>query len=453
MRAITRFTASQEPVVIFWFRRDLRTEDNRGLAKAAGSGHRVLPLFVFDTDILDRFDKDHPAVTVMCKSLADLDSQIRKAGSALIAFIGTTAKVIQHLVKSLNVSAVYANEDFEPEGKRVEGEVRDVLRDAGVPLHLSTDHLIFRPGKIVKDDGTPYRVYGHFRRRWLKAFESEAMSPTREMTEARWFKPVDAGITRFTPKIAGFQEANTVITDPLLNRERLLQYQNRRDYPAADGTTRAGQSLRFGTISIRKITGLASRYSKTLLDELIWREFFMNILFHFPHAESGSFKQGYSSIRWRNSEDHFMRWCEGTTGFPLVDAGMRELKETGYMHNRVRMITASFLTKNLLTDWQWGEAWFASRLSDFELSSNNGNWQWVAGTGCDAAPYFRVFSPAAQQIKFDRRGEYTSKWVPEAGSDSYPAPIIDEKQTRKAAVEAYREALSKYKGERSNSRE
>jgi deoxyribodipyrimidine photo-lyase len=241
--------------------------------------------------------------------------------------------------------------------------------------------------------------------------------------------------------ILGFKESSAVIPSRMFHPEMLANYEKLRDFPAMNGTSRLSIHLRFGTISIRQLVSQASGVSQVFLNELIWREFYMMILWHFPGVINQSFKKNYDKIEWRNNEEEFKAWCEGTTGYPIVDAGMRELNTTGYMHNRLRMITASFLTKHLLIDWRWGEAYFAKKLLDFELSSNNGGWQWAAGTGCDAAPYFRVFNPYIQAQKFDPRSEYIRKFAPEAGSSSYTRPLVDHPMARERAIRTYKRAL------------
>ncbi len=430
-----------EKVIVFWFRRDLRLFDNRGLFEALSSGFPVLPIFIFDPEILNKLDsRDDARVTFIHHELEHLKCELEKYGSSLKVFIDEPLQVFRTLMAEYDLSEVYANRDYEPYGRQRDRQVELLLNSYGVGFVLFKDHLIFEGEEVLKPDGTPYSVYTPYSRRWKEAFFKQTVeSYHSEKLLDRTMKISPAqfpGIDRL-----GFQRNYMQIDPPRIIPEIIKKYSETRDYPALSGTTRLGIHLRFGTVSIRELTRNAADWSEIFLNELIWRNFFSMVLWHYPDVVSDSFKPRYRRVEWRNDEEEFKRWCTGETGFPIVDAGMRELAATGFMHNRIRMITASFLTKILLIDWRWGEAWFAARLLDYELASNNGNWQWAAGTGCDAAPYFRIFNPGNQAKKYDPLGLYVNKWVPEAGSKRYPGPIADYRLARQRALDRYRKAL------------
>lgn len=430
-----------QKINIFWFRRDLRLNDNHGLYRAFGSALPVLPVFIFDTEILNKLnDKKDARLNFIHSKLEHLKAELEKHGSSLKLFHGNPLDAFKSLVNEFHINSVFTNADYEPYGIGRDAAVRAFLESKSIGFKSFNDHVIFEPGTILKPDNTPYTVFTPYSKKWkthlgnapIESFPSE--------------KKLDALLKTFTfafPKLAeiGFAQSNISIPEPDISEQLIIGYENKRDFPAVHGTSKLGVHLRFGTVSIREITRLALNLSEVFLGELIWRNFFIDILWHFPHVEHKSFKPKYDRIEWRNNEAEFERWCNGETGYPMVDAGMRELSATGFMHNRVRMVTASFLAKHLLIDWRWGEAWFAEKLLDFELASNNGNWQWAAGCGCDAAPYFRIFNPEAQQKKFDPKGEYILKWVPEYGTVKYTQAIVDHKFARERVLNVYKVAL------------
>jgi deoxyribodipyrimidine photo-lyase len=436
-------TKSNEPIAVFWFRRDLRIEDNAGLYHALKSGYRVLPVFIFDPGILDRLeDRKDRRIRFITGALGALQMHFTGAGSSLAVYHAGPVDAFCKLLVEFNVRAVYANHDYEPYAVSRDTAVRELLKESGIPFITFKDQVIFEKNEVLKSDGTPYTVFTPYANAWKKLLSKEAVSsyPSQDLT---------GNLLNISPlpipsePELGFQKTMYTFSAPEIDTEIIRNYHIARNIPSLAGTTRLGPHLRFGTVSIRKLVRTALPLNQVWLNELIWREFFMSILGHFPRVTDNSFKRKYDEIRWRNNEEEFSRWCNGMTGFPIVDAGMRELNETGFMHNRLRMITASFLTKDLLIDWRWGEAYFAAKLLDYELSSNNGNWQWAAGCGCDAAPYFRVFSPAEQTRKFDSDLLYIKKWVPESESPSYPKPVVDHSLARERAVRIYREALQK----------
>jgi len=427
---------------IFWFRRDLRLNDNHGLFQALESGLPVLPVFIFDTEILDKLEKKADArVAFIYDQIKQIKVELEKQGASLKVFYSTPEKTFSELLKSFEINTVFTNNDYEPYGIDRDKKIAILLQQFGVGFKSYNDHVIFEPNTIVKDNGEPYTIYTPYSKKWLTAFEKlpEVKFPSENFND-RFLKTLPISM----PKLLdlGFQESKIKI--PALKVDELLieNYEKFRDIPSVNGTSKLGVHLRFGTISIRELTTLSSSLSLTFLKELIWRNFFIDILWHFPQVVNQAFKPRYDFIEWRNNEKEFELWCRGETGFPMVDAGMRELNATGFMHNRVRMVVASFLTKHLLIDWRWGEAYFAEKLLDFELASNNGNWQWAAGCGCDAAPYFRVFNPEAQQKKFDSESKYLLKWIPELGTVTYRQPMVDHKMARELALSTYKKALN-----------
>jgi deoxyribodipyrimidine photo-lyase len=428
----------ENEVVIFWFRRDLRLIDNRGLYHALSSGYRVLPLFIFDTRILEKLERDDARITFICEALNNINGKLRSSGSSLLTFHGTPEHFFSELSPRFHIKAVYANLDYEQYAVARDRQIGNILKSKGIPFHLFSDQLVMEPGRVLKQDGEPYTVFTPFSRRWLSVFDAGLTKeePSQELS-GNFAEDVN-NRNEISPESAGFIRSEKVVKPADLSHDTISLYKSRRDYPAVEGTTHLGPHLRFGTIGIREVMRNTAAISQVFTSELIWREFFMHILHYFPYVEEGSFRKKYDNIEWINNEEHFERWCKGMTGYPIVDAGMRELSATGYMHNRVRMITASFLVKHLLCDWRWGEAWFSSLLLDSELSSNNGNWQWAAGTGCDASPWFRIFSPVAQQKKFDADEQYIRKWVPEYGISCYPAPIVNHSEARERALRVYR---------------
>ncbi|MBC7885621.1 MAG: deoxyribodipyrimidine photo-lyase [Saprospiraceae bacterium] len=438
------------PVSIFWFRRDLRLEDNVGLYHALTSEHPVIPLFIFDTNILGHLqEKNDARITFNYDTILRLKSTLRRQGSDLIVRYGSPESVWQHLITTYQIETVYVNHDFEAYAIQRDAMVKDMMSKHNIKMLTYKDHVIFEKSEIVKDDGTPYTVFTPYKRKWLsKLTESEDQSESSVYLQSVQTEHYFDHFYKFTsvkgvPSLyeMGFERAEIEIPTVNINSSILITYDKTRDFPALDGTSRLGIHLRFGTISIRELTRLAISLNPIYLNELIWRDFYAMILSYFPYVQFSAFRPEYDHIEWRNNEKEFQLWCEGKTGYPIVDAGMRELSATGFMHNRVRMITASFLTKHLLIDWRWGEAWFAQKLLDFDLASNNGGWQWAAGCGTDASPYFRIFSPDAQTEKFDKARIYIKKWVPEYGTSSYVLPIVDHKDARIRCLEVYRRGL------------
>ncbi len=422
-----------------WFRRDLRLEDNTALILALSKPREVLPLFIFDTAILDELPPDDARVNFIYNTLQSIDQQLKSQQSGFLIKKGNPADVWKELLETYDIDTVFFNRDYEPYAINRDESVKQLLESKGVNVDSCKDQVIFEPHEVLKADGNPYTVFTPFKNKWLEAFAQKqdiVSSGTSEITGK--FVPIQLEF----PTIADLGFTQNPLAPPEINLQAIPAYDKLRDFPAEEATTNVGTALRFGTISIRKLVAKAHRENQVFLSELIWREFFMQILFHFPKVVDGNFKEAYDGIRWRNNPEEFKRWCEGKTGFPMVDAGMRELNQTGYMHNRVRMVVAGFLCKHLLIDWRWGEAYFAQKLFDYELSSNNGNWQWAAGTGCDAAPYFRVFNPEIQAKKFDPLNIYVRKWIPEWGTSQYPQPMVEHASARLRAIDTYKEALS-----------
>ena len=433
----------KEPCCIFWFRRDLRLDDNRGLWEALRSGYRVLPVFIFDTHILKELPRHDARVTFLHDRLQNLRSALQEAcGGSLAILEGTPEEVFPRLLSEWDVRAVYTNDDYEPYARQRDARVAVLLREADVTFHTFKDQVIFQKDEVTKEDGAPYVVYTPYMKKWKEEFRKVGALPaydTRPYLAAVISEAVPAGPTLSD---LGFTRSDIAVPDPDLSPSLIENYGATRDFPDKDGTSHLGPHLRFGTVSVRKAIREAQKAgNETFWNELIWREFFTQILWHFPNTVHEAFKKPYDRIRWRNREAEFEQWKAGQTGFALVDAGMRQLNQTGYMHNRVRMLVASFLCKHLLIDWRLGEAYFAEKLLDYELASNVGNWQWAAGSGVDAAPYFRIFNPMTQVDKFDKELRYIRKWVPEYGTDRYPAPMVDHKMARERCLETYKEAL------------
>ena len=431
-----------DQVAVFWFRRDLRLEDNVGLHHALSSGLPVLPIFIFDTDILNQLeDPNDRRVDYIHQTLTAIHARLKQHRSALNTYHGAPLDVFKEITQKYAVRAVYCNRDYEPKAIKRDKALQAHLQENSIGFYDFKDQVIFERSEILKSDGHPYTVFTPYANKWKTELTDAHYAPAP--VSFAGFYQSHATEIHSLPAI-GFQKTDMVFQQPELDIAVIKDYHQYRDFPAHDHTTRLGTALRFGTISIRKCVSFALQHSETWLSELIWREFFMQILYHYPHVVNNCFKTRYESIAWLNNEADFKRWCNGTTGYPIVDAGMRQLNETGFMHNRVRMIVASFLCKHLLIDWRWGEAYFAQKLVDYELSSNNGNWQWAAGCGCDAAPYFRIFNPTAQTLKFDKDLRYIKRWNPnyEQGID---APIVQHEMARKRALDAYRKALQETK--------
>ncbi len=421
---------------VFWFRRDLRLNDNTGLTKALQSGFEVLPLFIFDSNILDELPGDDARVSFIWRTLKEIDLQLKEYGSSLLVKQGDPLAVWKALIENTDIEEVYCNKDYEPYSIDRDQKVNDLLAGKGISFHAFKDQVIFEENEVLKPDGGVYTVYTPYKNRWLEQFNSKGLPAGNEADTDRFY----CFESNFPSLEAiGFQESEIEVKTYDLSQ--LDRYEKNRDFPAIDGTSYLSVHLRFGTVSIREIVRRVHKQYPAFLNELIWREFFMQILFHYPQVVNKNFRSKYDGIAWRNNETDFHRWCRGNTGYPMVDAGMRQLNKTGYMHNRVRMVVASFLCKHLLIDWRWGEAYFAKMLLDYELSSNNGNWQWAAGTGCDAAPYFRVFNPAEQQKKFDPQRKYIKKWIPELETFNYPDPMVDHKFARERALSVYKKGI------------
>jgi deoxyribodipyrimidine photo-lyase len=420
--------------IAVWFRRDLRIEDNSALNAAIRSGGKLLPVFIFDDHILNELEEDDHRVSFIYDELNKMDRAFQNKGGRILVKKGEPLKVWKELIDKFNISAIYTNRDYEPYALKRDKSIKELIESMGGSYFDFKDHVIMEPGEVLKDDGLPYTIYTPFKKRWLSQFNGVRIE-TAELPEQ--YLTHD----QFLPELHELGKVRSSISIPDFSLENLENYSSTRDIPALDSTTRIGPHLRFGTISVRKLVQLTASRSETFLSELIWREFFIQILFHFPQVVHQSFRPQYDRIKWNNDPHLFEMWCTGSTGYPMVDAGMRELNATGHMHNRVRMVVASFLCKHLLIDWRWGEAYFARKLSDFELASNNGNWQWAAGTGCDAAPYFRVFNPSEQLKKFDPQMIYVKKWIPELLSGSYAKPIVEHSSARNRAIATYKEAL------------
>ncbi len=429
------------PFHIFWFRRDLRLIDNHGLFEALQSGNKVLPIFIFDIDILNQLEnKEDKRVDFIFQALEKLNEYLEKTGKSIQIFYGKPLEIFENLTQKYTIETVFCNEDYEPYAIKRDQEVATFLASKNIRFQSFKDQVIFEKDEIVKTDGKPYTVYTPYSKLWLKTFQEKTLEtyPSEKKLE----NLVEIQPQKLTLETIGFQKTNYQFQAPKIDAQILENYHESRNLPTKE-TSQMSVHLRFGTVSTRKLVKIANDLKdQTYLKELIWREFFMQILWHFPKVVHHSFKEKYDNINWENNEDLFEKWCEGKTGYPIVDAGMRELNETGLMHNRVRMVCASFLTKHLLTDWRLGEAYFAEKLMDYDLSANNGNWQWSAGSGCDAAPYFRVFNPEEQQKKFDPQFIYIKKWVKEFGTSLYNKPIIEHKFARERALSRYKEGLS-----------
>src|SRR5580658_8633852 len=430
-------------VHIFWFRRDLRLEDNAGLYYALKSGGPVLPLFIFDRNILDRLEKKADRrVEFIQAALVHLREKLARMRTSLQVRIGRPVEILGELLAEFEVAGVWVNTDYEPYAIERDEAVKKLLAGRGIPFHSFKDQVIFHQDEVLKVDGAPYTVFTPYSRKWREKINESHLSSYPVSEYRQCFLP---GSVAAVPSLEalGFGRTGGPFPRAVAGSEVLRRYEELRDLPAVVGTSHLGVHLRFGTVSIRELARRAFVESDVYLNELIWRDFFQMILWHFPAVGKGrAFKPSYERIEWRNNEEEFERWCMGRTGYPLVDAGMRELNSTGFMHNRVRMVTASFLSKHLLIDWRWGEAYFAEKLLDFDLAANNGNWQWVAGCGCDAAPYFRVFNPMRQAERYDPHGEYIRRWVPEWEGAGYPRPMVEHEMARKRALKAYGRALN-----------
>lgn len=433
---------------IFWFRRDLRLTDNAGLHHALKSGKQITPIFIFDQSILEKLtDQSDARVSFLYSTLGDLKRQLVALGSDLKIYFGKPLEIWKKLVANENVKAVFYNRDYEPYAKSRDGEVTALLESYGAKVHSYKDHIIFESDEVLKSDGTPYTVFTPYKRKWLEHLKSELIRDSYFLksyqTEQYYSGFAKTEVQDMMPLEAlGFNQSTIQIPPKEVSPSIIKSYADNRNFPGIEGTSRLGIHFRFGTLSIREKARKASQLSDTYLSELIWRDFYSQILDHFPHVTQGAFKPKYDNIEWRFNEEEFQKWCTGMTGYPIVDAGMRELNTTGHMHNRVRMITSSFLTKHLLMDWRLGEAYFASKLLDFDLASNNGGWQWASGSGTDAAPYFRIFNPHTQLDKFDKQRVYVTKFVKEYGTAAYPTFMVDHKMARERCLSTYKKGLN-----------
>ncbi len=430
-----------QKIRICWFRRDLRLHDHHALHLALKSPVKVMPLFIFDSDILHLLPSTYDRrVDFICQALSAMKKNLRSFGSDIRIEIGKPLEIFRKIAHEYSIEGVYCNRDYEPYATERDRQIELFLKTIGASFTSVKDQVIFEPHEVLKDDGKPYTVFTPFSKKWKKQF-------TPLHIEEHDTTNMKSGLLNFAddidpiPSRIGFQQTDIIFENPAVNTEILKNYAEARNFPAIHGTSRLGIHNRFGTVSIRHLVKQAA-VSESWLNELIWREFYMMILAWFPQVATQAFKPAYDRIQWLNRSDDFTRWCEGNTGYPMVDAGMRELNATGFMHNRTRMVVASFLTKHLLIDWRMGEAYFAANLNDFDLSANNGGWQWAAGSGCDAAPYFRVFNPSEQLKKFDPAGAYIRKWIPEWNTSRYPKPVVDHVFARNRVLQTYKQALN-----------
>ena len=428
---------------IFWFRRDLRLTDNAGLYHALKSEHPVLPVFIFDKIILDDLEnKEDRRVDFIHRQLLEMQEVLKKEGSSLLVMYNTPEKAFTEILSKYDVAAVYTNIDYEPYAAERDQQIEKLLKKHHAVLKSYKDQVILDREEVLKDDGKPYTVFTPYSRKWKSTLTDFHL---KSYPAKKYYNNFLQQSPHSIPslKSMGFSATDKPFPSQSIPEAIIKHYAKQRDYPGIHGTTHMGLHLRFGTVSIRKLAKEAKELSEVYLGELIWRDFYHMILWHFPHVGRGkSFKPAYDHIKWRYDEEQFAKWCKGETGYPIVDAGMRELNETGFMHNRIRMVTASFLAKHLLLDWRLGEAYFAEKLLDYDLAANNGGWQWAAGSGCDAAPYFRIFNPYLQTKKFDPEFKYIRKWVPEFEDFSYPKPIVDHTFARERCLKVYKEALN-----------
>lgn len=432
---------SKKPTVnVFWFRRDLRLHDNAGLYEALNDEYPVVPLFIFDTEILEKLaNKNDRRVIFIYEQLLEIEEELNSQGKGLIIEHGHPVTIWQRLTEEYNICNVFYNKDYEPYARQRDREINKLLQKKGIGFKAYKDQVIFEENEVIKSDGTPYLVYTPYMKLWKSSHPNFENFPSEE--KINQFIPIKTSNLPTLESI-GFEFQKLDFPPSTIDTDLINHYHKTRNFPSKQGTSRLSIHLRFGSISIREVFRKVKDINPKFVNELIWREFYQMVLFHHPDSVDKAIKPQYDNIEWRNNEDEFNAWCAGTTGYPLVDAGMRELNQSGYMHNRVRMVTASFLTKHLLIDWRWGERYFAEKLDDFDLANNVGGWQWAAGSGCDAAPYFRIFNPTTQLEKFDPDRKYVKKWVTEWGEDTYPSPIVNHKEARERALEVYKKAVS-----------
>ncbi len=432
-----------DKVNVFWFRRDLRLDDNVGLYKALNGKFPVLPVFIFDSEILEQLPKNDARITFIYNTIQTMRKKLQNTcGSSIATFHGKPLDVFKQITKDFEVQNVITNHDYEPYALKRDQEIKEFLSKKDIDFYTFKDQVIFEKDEVVKDDGKPYLVYTPYMRKWKERFKEHSLKIYE--TKSLLKNCIEhSRLPNLTLSNMDFEKSNIEVPDYDLSKSMIQEYEKTRNFPGRDETSRLSPHLRFGTVGIRQVIEKAiAEKNETFWNELIWREFFMQILWHFPETQTQAFKKKYDHITWRNNETEFEKWKTGTTGFPLVDAGMRQLNETGWMHNRVRMLVGSFLCKHLLIDWRWGEAYFAEKLLDYEMASNVGNWQWVAGCGVDAAPYFRIFNPTTQIEKFDKEKTYIKKWIPEFGSNDYPDEMVNHKEARERALNTYKEAVS-----------
>ena len=429
-------------MVIFWFRRDLRLDDNHALFKALKSGYDVLPIFIFDSNITNKLNQNDHRLNYINNVLDGLNKRLSENKKKIYTYKGDPIEIISKLIIKLKIKEIYLNKDYEPYARDRDNKIEKLCVANNVSYNSFKDHVIFEEDQIVKKDGTPYVVYTPYSRKWIEKFQSNQLDSYPSELNLGGF--VDSDKIREVNYLMDFEKNIISPKTYNLNKDLIDKYEETRNFPALDSTSRIGVNLRFGTVSTRKIVKTSSeRSNNTFLKELIWREFFIQILWHFPHTTEKSFKDKYERIEWRNDMDDFKLWCDGKTGYPIVDAGMNQLNKTGFMHNRLRMVVGSFLCKHLLIDWRLGEKYFADKLFDYEQASNVGNWQWVAGCGVDAAPYFRIFNPEEQQKKFDKELQFIKKWIPNYDKDNYINKIVDHKFARERCLNTYKKALNK----------
>jgi deoxyribodipyrimidine photo-lyase len=431
----------KKEISVCWFRRDLRLNDNHAFFEALSGKYEVLPIFIFDPEILEKLsDKSDKRVAFIHQSLLKMNTILNENGASIHVFHDKVEHVFEKLNAQYDVKEVYANHDYEPYAINRDSKISNLLASKNIPLKTFKDQVIFEKSEVIKADGTPYTIFTPFSRKWKEKFQQTTLIHyPSETILSKVLKVLNHPFPSLVE--IGFENLNVDFSDFNITEDLIKNYEETRNLPSVEGTTQISVHLRFGTLSIRDLVKLGIKWNEKWLNELIWREFFMMILYHFPHVIDESFKKKYDKIQWRNNEAEFEKWCKGQTGYPIVDAGMRQLNETGFMHNRVRMITAGFLCKHLLIDWRWGEAYFAQKLLDYELSSNNGNWQWAAGSGCDSAPYFRIFNPTAQTLKFDPKLKYIKTWIKDFKID-YLHPIVEHEFGRKRALEVYKMAVN-----------
>ena len=443
MNFLVKLDNMKETINIFWFRRDLRLDDNVGFYNALKSKKSVLPLFIFDEDILDKLPKDDARLGFIHSTLQEMRTTLKEKNESSIAmFHGKPVTIFQELIKKYSIHTVFTNRDYEPYATKRDAEIKQLLSENNVEFETFKDQVIFEQDEVTKKDGLPYVVYTPYMKIWKEQFKTHNLD---FFYTSSFLKNLirDKALPNLSLSDIGFTQSNQKIENYTVTPTLIENYEDTRNFPAQDSTSKLGPHLRFGTVSVRKMIAKAiSEKNEIFWNELIWREFFTQILWHFPHTSKKSFKSKYDRIEWRNNEDEFKKWCDGETGYPFVDAGMRQLNQTGFMHNRIRMLVGSFLCKHLLIDWRWGEAYFAEKLHDYEMASNVGNWQWVAGSGVDAAPYFRIFNPTTQIKKFDSDLAYIKKWVPNFQEFTYPKEMVDHKEARERCLQVYKEALN-----------